>query len=141
MLPAAGEGREGALRSQRIRRLGRRRVSLWLAVGLLLLQAAVTAGHFHPEDFSILAGSAPAALTVGLGPSGTPLPGGQPALPVHDDCSLCFSLHLGGESALPAPLLLTVPQQQGSAVHPSLVAWRLAPAPYLLFRTRAPPIA
>jgi hypothetical protein len=128
------------LRSQRTRPAGRRRVSLWLAVGLLLLQAAVTAGHFHPEDFSILASLASRAPTVAAGASsqgGAP----QPALPAHDDCSLCFSLQLAGGSTLPQPLQLAVPQQQGQVARPVLVALRLAPVPYLLFRTRAPPIA
>ena len=128
-----------ALRSQRNGAAGRRRrVSLWLAIGLLLLQAAVTAAHFHPEDFSVLAGRTP-AWTSGQG--GTPVPADRPALPAHDDCSLCFSLQLAGGSAMPESLVLAVPQRQGQAERPPITELRLAPAPYLLFRTRAPPIA
>jgi hypothetical protein len=108
---------------------------------LLLLQAAVTAGHFHPEDFSILAGRAQTFTAAASGPGGAPLPADQPALPAHDDCSLCFSLQLAGGSTLPAAMRLAAPQQQGQVARPSLVAWRLAPAPFLLFRTRAPPVA
>jgi hypothetical protein len=131
-----------ALRSQRTRPRGlRRRVSLWLAVGLLLLQAAVTAEHFHPEDFSILAGRAQAFAAGASSQGGAPPPADQPALPAHDDCSLCFSLQLVGGLTLPELLLLAMPQQQGQVDRLALVALRLARAPYLLFRTRAPPIA
>jgi hypothetical protein len=141
MLPVR-EGRVRVLRRQRTRPAGLpRRLSPWLAVGLLLLQTALTAGHFHPEDLSILAGRAPTVASGAFGQGSAPLPADQPALPAHDDCALCFNLQLAGGSTLPEPLLLTIPHQHGQVVRPRLVAFRLAPSPYLLFRTRAPPIA
>jgi hypothetical protein len=114
-------------------------MSLWLAIGLLLLQAAVTAGHFHPEDFSVLAGRTQAFAAVA--DQGRAPPADQPALPAHADCSLCFSLQLAGGSILPELVRLAVPQQLGGVARPPLDAFHLTPAPYLLFRTRAPPVA
>jgi len=112
----------------------------WLACVSLLLQLAATAGHFHRDDFAFMAtGKAAVAAN---GAQGTPAqPGGQPTLPAHDDCSLCFSLQLAGASTLPAPVVLAAPDGHGTALPSSTTALRLTAAAHLLFQTRAPPIA
>jgi hypothetical protein len=108
----------------------------WLAFFSLVLQLAATAGHFHRDDFAFLAAGKAAMVANGL--QGT---SPQPALPAHDDCSLCFSLQLAGTSALPAPVVLARPDEHRIALPSSPTALRLTAAPYLLFQTRAPPIA
>lgn len=119
-----------------------RKLRSWLAIGLLLLQVAVTAGHFHPEDFAFLQRDAGAPLAASAdGQGGTPLPGGTaPTLPAHDDCPLCFNLHVAGSSALPASIVLAAPSEHGKLPPPPVRELRLASAPYLLFQTRAPPV-
>ena len=128
--------REGASRNGRTGRNFR----IWLACLSLLLQLA-TAGHFHREDFALIAAGKTTALAAN-DVSGTPAqPSGQPALPIHDDCSLCFSLQLAGSSALPAPVLLPTPDERHIVLPPPPTTPRLTPAAHLLFQTRAPPIA
>jgi hypothetical protein len=118
---------------------GGRRFRAWLACFSLLLQIAATAGHFHPEDFAFIAAGQAAMAATAV--QGTPAqPGGQPTLPAHDDCSLCFSLQLVGASAPPALVVLAAPGDvQGTPVLP-LATWRLASPAHVLFHTRAPPI-
>jgi hypothetical protein len=129
-------GREGASRNGR----GRRSFRIWLACLSLLLQLA-TAGHFHREDFALIAASKVTALPAN-DVRGAPMqPGGQPTLPTHDDCSLCFSLQLAGSSALPIPVLLPAPEEHHIASPPPATAPRLTATAHLLFQTRAPPIA
>jgi hypothetical protein len=113
----------------------------WLACFSLVLQLAATAGHFHREDFTFLAaGSAEAGATTGT-PYAPAQPGGQPTLPSHEDCSLCFSLQLAGSSALPEPVVLAVPDEHRMAPPRPATVLRLTAAAHLLFQTRAPPIA
>lgn len=117
-----------------------RRWGSFLAMAALLLQLVVAAGHFHAEDFGFLAGHrAEPAIAGGEGGAGWP-GGGEPAAPAHDACTLCFSLYLAGSAALPDIAPPAVPSQQPSAAPASAEELRLASAPYLLFRTRAPPI-
>jgi hypothetical protein len=118
----------------------RRSARSWLAVGLLLVQLLVTAGHFHREDFALPVERG-SALAATQSERQTPLPSRQPMLPAHDDCALCFSLQLAGGTAMPHPVLLPLPAEQALAVPRPIAELRLAQAPSLLFRTRAPPIA
>ena len=129
-------GRDSASRNGRAGRSFR----TWLACLSLLLQLAATAGHFHREDFALGAGKATALAATDA--TGVPAqPGGQPTLPTHDDCSLCFSLQLAGSSALPVPVVLAAPDEHRIVVRPPATALRLTAAAHLLFQTRAPPIA
>jgi hypothetical protein len=123
-------------------RAGQGRLGSWLAVGLLLLQLVVAGGHFHPEDFAILQGKTDAGLSIAAtGQGGVPLPGSsQPSLPAHDDCPLCFTLHVVGGSVLPAPTALAEPSEHAAASSPPTGDFALGSTPHLLFQTRAPPI-
>jgi hypothetical protein len=118
-----------------------RRLGSWLAICLLLLQLVVAAGHFHPEDFAFLQGKADGTVAIAAtGQDGATLPGGgQPSLPAHDDCPLCFNLHVLGGSALPEPTALAVPSEHVVALPPPTGELALVSAPHLLFQTRAPP--
>lgn len=117
-----------------------RRWGSWLAMATLLLQLVVAAGHFHAEDLGFLAGhSGETAIVGGGGGPGSP-GGSQPGAPAHDDCSLCFSLYVAGNAALP-DLAPPVAPSVATAAAPSVPQpLRLASTPYLLFRTRAPPV-
>ena len=141
MLAALGETmrarRDGASRNGRAGRSFR----TWLACLSLLLQLAATAGHFHREDFTLIAPGKATALAAIDTPGAPAQPGGQPTLPTHDDCSLCFSLQLAGSSALPVPVLLAAPDEHRIVAPPPATALRLTAAAHLLFQTRAPPIA
>jgi hypothetical protein len=106
----------------------------------LLLQLAATAGHFHREDFAFIADGKAAALAASDASGAPSQPGGQPALPTHDDCSLCFSLQLAGSSALPVPVLLPARDERYIVPPPPATTLRLSAAAHLLFQTRAPPI-
>jgi hypothetical protein len=118
---------------------GRRWVS-WLALTTLLLQLVIAAGHFHAEDFGFLGGHrAETAIAGGGGGAGWP-GGGQPCAPAHDDCALCFSLYVAGSAALPDIAPPAMPSEPHAAAPVPQEELRLASAPYLLFRTRAPPI-
>lgn len=129
--------REGALGNVRARRNFR----VWLACLSLLLQLA-TAGHFHREDFALIAAGKAAALASNDAPGAPAQPGGQPTLPTHDDCSLCFSLQLAASSALPVPVLLpAAPDGYHIVALRPATALRRKAAAHLLFQTRAPPIA
>jgi len=126
--------REGASRNGRDRRSFR----IWLACLSLLLQLG-TAGHFHREDFALIAAGKVTGAAANSVPDAPARPGGQPTLPTHDDCSLCFSLQLAGSSALPVPILVPAPHEHHIASPPPASALRLTAAAHLLFQTRAPP--
>jgi hypothetical protein len=111
-----------------------RRGGAWLSIAALLLQLLVTAGHFHAEDFGFLAG--PSAETAMVGGSG----GDKPGALAHDDCALCFSLQLASSTALPDIAPLAAPPEFFAELRLPVEQPRRAARPYLLFRTRAPPI-
>ena len=128
-----------AERGRRERSALGRKFRAWLALAALLLQLGATAGHFHPEDFAFLGGKSPTFAADGG--SAAPLRDGQPALPTHDDCALCFSLQLAGGTAMPEAVgLPALPTEHGIALVP-IAEFRLAAASHLLFQTRAPPVA
>ncbi len=113
-----------------------RRWGAWLAIAALLLQLAVAAAHFHAEDFGFLAGHRGETAMVGHGHGAGE---GQKGTPAHDDCALCFSLHVAASGALPDVAAPAAPGEAGTVSLTPPEPLRLAAAPYLLFRTRAPP--
>jgi len=116
-----------------------RRWGAVLGLVALLLQLWVTAGHFHAEDFAFLGGDRGEAVAAGGG-NGAGWPGGQPGAPAHDECALCFSLQLAGSAALPDIAPPPTPSEQLAEALVPPQELRLVATPYLLFRTRAPPI-
>ena len=115
--------RESAARNGRAGRTFR----VWLACLSLLMQLAATAGHFHREDFAVIAAGNAAALAASDASAAPMQPSGQPTLPSHDDCALCFSLQIVGSSALPMPVLLPAPHEHehGIAAPPPATVPRL----------------
>jgi len=126
------EGGMGRWARGRVRRGG-----AWLSIAALFFQLLVTAGHFHAEDFGFLPG--PPAETAFVGSPGGP-GGDKPGALAHDDCALCFSLQLASSTALPDIAPFAAPPEFFAELRPPLEQPRRAARPYLLFRTRAPPV-
>jgi hypothetical protein len=108
-----------------------RRWFVWQSIAALELQLLVTAGHFHADHFRFRAGQSVATALAG-GPGS-----GQPGALSHDDCALSFGLHLANSAAPPdiAPVAASLDELRLPRVPPRRTA-----CPYLLFRTRAPPV-
>jgi len=112
-----------------------RRFAAWLSIAAVLLQLGVSAWHIHPEDYAFLA----SAIVGGGDHASTST--SQPGAPGHEDCALCVTLQLATESALPDGGSVA-PPSAAEALPPAMPeALHVASAPYLLFRTRAPPAA
>ena len=106
-----------------------------LSIAAVLLQLLVSAWHIHREDYAFLASVA--IDGVDHASSSTP----QPGSPGHEDCALCVTLHLAAGSALPDAGGVAPPVAAEASPLTMPEALHLASAPYLLFRTRAPPAA
>lgn len=124
-----------------LRRFGGR-----LALAAIWLQLAFSFGHIHPGDIF------PYGHAVFQGHGITvvaPARGRLPPIPSQPDtgnavdvtCAICASMAMVATLVLPEPVRLPLPL--GSVVAPVRRGDRfvLTPRPYLLFRTRAPPIA
>ena len=114
-----------------------RRGGAWLAIAALLFQLLITAGHFHVEDFGFLAGTS--AETAFVGSSGGP-GGDKLGTLAHADCALCISLQLASSAALPDIAPLAAPPEFFAELRLPPEQPRRSARPYLLFRTRAPPV-
>jgi hypothetical protein len=111
----------------------RRRGAAWLSIATVLLQLVASAWHIHPEDYAFLAG---VALHGDHASSAPP----QSGAPGHEDCALCFTLHLAVGSVLPDAGASALPAAGKAPPLGMPEALHLVSAPDLLFRTRAPPI-
>jgi hypothetical protein len=111
----------------------RRRGAAWLSIAAVLLQLIASAWHIHPEDYSFLASAA-----VDRADHASPSTQQQGA-PGHEDCVLCATLQLANGSALPDTAAVAPPSAAEALPLAMPDALHLASAPYLLFRTRAPP--
>jgi hypothetical protein len=115
-----------------------RKLVAWLALFSLFLQLWITAGHFHPEDFATLYGrDAAEAVLVAPSDDNGSVPSG---LAVHDDCALCLSVQLAGNSTLPAASMLAPPADRPYRPATIVRTFHLTTPPHLLFETRAPPV-
>jgi hypothetical protein len=115
-----------------------RKLAAWLTLFSLLLQLWVTAGHFHPEDFSALRGTAHAGVLLTTSADH----GTQPASArLHEDCALCLSVQIAGSTRLTATASLSEPTVLDVVVLHDITALPRSRPPHLLFQTRAPPIA
>jgi len=97
----------------------------------ILLQAFLFAWHHHAPPFHANTGSAAASKAI---PASPVLPGCD-----DHDCQICFTL--GHHGAVPVDFFAADPPEQ-TLLHETCVATVDTPlAPYLLFRSRAPPVA
>jgi hypothetical protein len=115
-----------------------RRFGAWLGIAALLLQLLVAANHFHPEDFAAPTKAPGLHALPGSAPGSFP---GQSGAPAHEDCGLCFTLQLVSSAAPAAPPSLPEPSPVGLRRIAAQRDYHVAAAPYLLFQTRAPPLA
>jgi hypothetical protein len=109
----------------------RRRVSALVGTFAILLQAVLFAWHHHPASFHIRSATAVTTLA-------TPTSPVMPALADHD-CEICFALSHHG--AAPVDLFVANPPVHAPLRQSGLAAVDTSPAPYVLFQSRAPPLA
>jgi hypothetical protein len=108
-----------------------RREAAWLGVFAILLQAALFGWHNHPPPLA--SGGEPTLLAA------APASGHQIPVATDNDCQICFAL---GHQSAASVGFSAAPQPVGAALPPTAVGAVVAPlAPYLLFRSRAPPRA
>ena len=117
-------------------RLGRarqreRRGCALVGMFAILLQAVLFAWHHHAASFHVRAAG---AVTTVVAPT-SPV---MPALADHD-CEICFALSHHG--AVPVDLFLANPLADVLQCRSRLAAVDTSPAPYILFQSRAPPLA
>ena len=106
-----------------------RRGVAFLGIFAIVLQGALFGWHHHPLPLS----SRGAATVLAIGP-----PAG-PSTPVltDDDCQICFALSHHGAATVD---FVAAPPPGRTSSSPAAVEAVFAPgAPYLLFRSRAPP--
>ena len=117
-------------------RLGRARQS-WrrsctlVSTFAILLQAVVFAWHHHPASFHVRGARAVTTLVAPTAPV-------VPALADHD-CEICFAISHHG--AVPAIVVVVKPPEHAPLGWSRLAAVETSPAFYMLFQSRAPPLA
>ena len=117
--------------SAKVRIGSQRRAAAQIGILAILLHAMLFAWHHHAPPFYANTGSAAASVA-------TPV---SPVLPGCDDhdCQICFTL--GHHGAVPVDFFAADPPEQ-TLLHQTCTAAVDTPlAPYLLFRSRAPPVA
>ena len=143
--PACGEcrSREGDNVAAAVPRTKGSRIALFA----VWLQIALSFGHIHPEDIFGPIGHAVAqghgitqvASDRSAAPQGPSKHGAAAA--DTDGCAICASMMLAASLVLPDPINLALPLGAVQAAAPEPVSFIIEPAPYLLFRTCAPPAA
>ena len=109
----------------------RRRAYALVGTFAILFQAVLFAWHHHPASFHARSARAGATLAAPTSPV-------MPALADHD-CEICFALSHHG--AVPVDLFLANRPLHAPLPRSRLVAVDTSPTPYILFRSRAPPLA
>jgi len=109
-----------------------RQIAALTGVAAILVQAILFAWHHHAFPFHPHAASAATILAAPI----------SPAMPAADDhgCQICFTLSHHG--AVPVDFFWAKPPEE-RPLHQIRVAVAADPLlpPYLLFRSRAPPVA
>jgi hypothetical protein len=118
-------------RAQQSRRRGGALVGTFAGTFAMLLQAVLFAWHNHPASFHV---RTPGAVTTLVAPTAPVMP----ALADHD-CEICFALSHHG--AVPVDLFVANRPVHAPLRQSRLAAVDTSPAPYILFRSRAPPLA
>ena len=114
-----------------------RRTPQFVALLAMLLQFALSFGHFDGQNFAALqSGHQPLTLTNAQGAGGST---GQ-GLAGDIDCPICSSIQLLGSTALPDGVRLRAPLMRHSGAALATEPLRLTPPPHLLFDTRGPPV-
>jgi hypothetical protein len=108
-----------------------RRTTALLGIFAILLQAMLFAWHHHAHPLS-----SPGAPAVVAAAAAT---GDQIPASADDECQICFALTHHG--AVPVDLFTPAPADHLPVLTPSAAAVAGPLAPYLLFRSRAPPRA
>jgi hypothetical protein len=108
----------------------RRRAYALVGTFAILLQAVLFAWHDHPASFHVRSAGAAATLAAATSPV-------MPALADHD-CEICFALSHHG--AVPVDLFVANRPLHAPLPGSRLAALDTSPAPYILFRSRAPPL-
>jgi hypothetical protein len=109
----------------------RRRAYALLGTFAILFQAVLFAWHYHTASFHVRSAGAAPTLAAPISPV-------MPALADHD-CEICFALSHPG--AVPVDLFLANRPLHAPLPRSRLAAVDASPAPYILFRSRAPPLA
>ena len=115
-----------------------RRTPQYAALLAMLVQLVLSFGHFDGQAFAGLQSRhQPLTLANSQGAGGDP---GQ-GLASDIDCPICSSIQLLGSTALPDGVQLRAPAMRNTGVVPAVASRQLTRPHYLLFETRAPPVA
>jgi hypothetical protein len=109
----------------------RRRAYALVGTFAVLFQAVLSAWHHHPASFHVRSAVGAESLAAPICPV-------VPALADHD-CEICFALNHHG--AVQVDLFLATRPLHAPLPRSRLAAVDTSPAPYILFRSRAPPLA
>lgn len=120
-----------------IGRTSLRRTPQFVALLAMLVQFALSFGHFDTQDFAALqSGHQPLTIANAQGVGG----GTGQGLAGDFGCPICSSIQLLGSTALPDGMRLRLPVAQHTGIVLAVAALRLTPPPHLLFDTRGPPV-
>ena len=117
----------------------RRRRGAGLGLLALLVQIVLSFGHLHLQDIApapAAAASAAASLAQ-TAPAHRHLPPGLP----DDDCPICAAIHVAASGLVAVPPVLAAPSELGRITQTWHAVRDIPVARYVLFRTRAPPVA
>jgi hypothetical protein len=109
----------------------RRRSCAFVGVFAIVLQAVLFAWHNDAASFHVRSAGAVTTLVAPTAPV-------MPASADHD-CEICFALSHHG--AVPVDLFAANPPEHALLRRSWLAAVEASPAPYVLFQSRAPPLA
>jgi hypothetical protein len=113
-----------------------RRSPYFLALLAMLIQFAVSFGHFHAQNFQAHQSGYTLAITQAQGASG----GAGQGLAGDVDCPICSSIQQLGSTALLDGAPLRLPRLQHAGLVLVGEPLRLTSPPHLLFDTRGPPV-
>jgi hypothetical protein len=109
----------------------RRRGGALVGIFAILFQTVLFAWHHHPAPFHVRSAGAVTTLAAPTTPA-------MPALADHE-CEICFAISHHG--AVPVSFLAAKPPEHATLHRSRLVAVETSSALYILFQSRAPPLA